>query len=378
MADRFRVALIEDVDALRDVVQVMLESTGRFEIVGGGATGADGLAAVRETRPDLALIDLHLPDTTGWDLVPMLKDAVPSMRIVVLSGSATRSDAPPSVAPHVDAMLEKGAGSQELASQLLAVLEGEAPGISARAAAAAAGSAAEAEAAKAAMDELERFVRVASHDLAQPLQIAFGYLELLKTQYGDSLDPQARQWLDSAATSLDRMRLMVRSIVRYARFRDSVERTKLDTAKLVAERWAAIPESVRGNAELTINASEEVFADAEHLATIIESLLENAVVHAGEGVEAHVQVDVEARREGWVISVSDNGPGIDKERHEKVFEPFERSVRGRPGLGLSIAMRAVTAHDGRIWVEDTETGQGAKFSVFLPRAAGASTDNVGR
>jgi signal transduction histidine kinase len=69
------------------------------------------------------------------------------------------------------------------------------------------------------------------------------------------------------------------------------------------------------------------------------------------------------------IAVTDTGGGIAVEEHRRVFEPFYSRKRSGTGLGLTIARRIVATHGGRIDVESTP-GQGSRFTVVLPIAAG--------
>ena len=98
------------------------------------------------------------------------------------------------------------------------------------------------------------------------------------------------------------------------------------------------------------------------------NLVDNALEYSGD---EQPQVDVRADRRGddWVISVSDNGIGIDPEATDQVFEVFERlhtrdEYEGT-GIGLALCMRIVERHGGRIWVE-SESGGGSTFSCTLP------------
>ena len=82
-------------------------------------------------------------------------------------------------------------------------------------------------------------------------------------------------------------------------------------------------------------------------------------------------MEIEARQDGAVVSVHDQGRGIPAEMRERVFERFVQVLpsdsveRGGAGLGLAISRAIVHRHGGRIWVE-SEPGRGASFYVFLP------------
>jgi two-component system NtrC family sensor kinase len=67
------------------------------------------------------------------------------------------------------------------------------------------------------------------------------------------------------------------------------------------------------------------------------------------------------------LEVEDDGPGVPVELRDRIFDPFvtTKAARGGTGLGLAIVQNLITAHNGRIWLEDSPLG-GAKFVVELP------------
>jgi two-component system OmpR family sensor kinase len=111
-----------------------------------------------------------------------------------------------------------------------------------------------------------------------------------------------------------------------------------------------------------------VLADRDRLAQVVANLLQNARRHAGEGGE--VRLSASAQGERLIVSVDDDGPGIDPAERELVFARFNRSsaarerASGGSGLGLAIARSIVEAHDGRIWVESSPLG-GARVAFEI-------------
>jgi hypothetical protein len=91
---------------------------------------------------------------------------------------------------------------------------------------------------------------------------------------------------------------------------------------------------------------------------------------------------VSNRRQGneWIISIRDNGIGIDPDRANDVFQIFKRlhSQEQYPGtgIGLAVCKRIVERHRGRIWVQANEGARGTTFSFSLPVAADTTTTNA--
>jgi two-component system sensor histidine kinase KdpD len=128
------------------------------------------------------------------------------------------------------------------------------------------------------------------------------------------------------------------------------------------------PQLERVRVELQVpDELPEIAADPMQLDQVLTNLVENAARHSPPNgtVRIHLSRDGGSVR----VRVADEGPGIPLAQREKVFEPFyrgrEEPERPGSGLGLSIARAVVTAHGGRIWVEET-TGGGTALVLDLP------------
>ena len=101
---------------------------------------------------------------------------------------------------------------------------------------------------------------------------------------------------------------------------------------------------------------------------VFQNLLSNAIKFRGENEPV---IEIKAKREGdeWIISVKDNGIGINPEHKEQIFEVFKRlhTREDYPGtgIGLSICQKIIIRHGGRLWVE-SESGKGSTFYFTLP------------
>lgn len=85
-AARYRVVIADDVAHLRTLLRIVLERSRRFEVVAEAGNGQQAIEATREHRPDLTLLDLSMPVMDGLEALPVIRQAVPSTAVVVLSG----------------------------------------------------------------------------------------------------------------------------------------------------------------------------------------------------------------------------------------------------------------------------------------------------
>ncbi|MDS0475883.1 PAS domain-containing protein [Natrinema sp. 1APR25-10V2] len=219
-------------------------------------------------------------------------------------------------------------------------------------------------------ERLEQFAYAASHDLQEPLRMVTSYLKLLESRYGDAFDDDGEEFLDYAVDGAERMRQMIDALLEYSRIEtrgDPFEPTDLNAVvdDVLADLQFQVEETT---AEIAIEDLPRVEADANQLRQVFQNLLGNAITYSGdEPPRIHVSAD---RRDGeHVISVADEGIGIDPDDQERVFTIFDR-LHSREeydgmGIGLALCERIVERHGGEIWVE-SEPGDGSTFSFTLP------------
>jgi light-regulated signal transduction histidine kinase (bacteriophytochrome) len=111
-----------------------------------------------------------------------------------------------------------------------------------------------------------------------------------------------------------------------------------------------------------------VMADKAQIAQLLQNLITNAILYRSETAPA-IHFSAKAEGHQWVVSVRDNGIGIDPAYHLKMFEMFQRLPSGAgssgAGVGLAICKRVIDRHSGRLWVESSP-GNGATFLFTLP------------
>jgi signal transduction histidine kinase len=224
---------------------------------------------------------------------------------------------------------------------------------------------------EAARSRQRRFVSDASHELRSPLATIRHELELLLA------DPDRTEVVPMAeglmAESL-RMQALVDDLLLLARSDEgspAVRRRAVDLDDLVLAEATRLRSRALVQVDTAHVSAGQVLGDEGQLSRMVRNLADNAERHA-RGV---VGFDLGGHDGVVVLTVHDDGPGIDTADRERVFERFTRldAARGRStggsGLGLAIVAQVAAAHDGSVTVDDAPGG-GARFTVTLPSAAG--------
>jgi light-regulated signal transduction histidine kinase (bacteriophytochrome) len=232
--------------------------------------------------------------------------------------------------------------------------------------------------------ELEQFAYVASHDLQEPLRMVTAFTGLLADRYRDRLDARADKYIAYALEGATRMQKLIDDLLAYSRLGGKTVGLPLaDAAEALRNALADLEESLAATgATVTADALPTVAADGTQLAQVFQNLIGNSLKYRRTDVVPEIHVGAERRQGEWLLSVRDNGIGIDPQHFDRIFEIFQR-LHGRKeypgtGVGLAICRKVVERHGGRIWVE-SRPGQGATFFFTIPDApAGASPRLLGR
>lgn len=213
----------------------------------------------------------------------------------------------------------------------------------------------------------------AIHDLVGPANQISSLTGLLMRQYGDTLGAEAQVMVDLIQNSVGRLQNLLAGFRLYARIVGEKRPLHLcDGNALLNGVLASLqPVIEESGALVTHGQIPELYCDSGQIGYLLTTLVENALKFRGEQPCA-VHVSAVSTDEASILSVQDNGIGIDPKYHKRIFEMFKRVHNERysgAGVGLAIAERIVQRHGGRIWVE-SELGRGAMFLFSLPRGLG--------
>ncbi|MDK9721274.1 MAG: ATP-binding protein [Rhodospirillales bacterium] len=221
--------------------------------------------------------------------------------------------------------------------------------------------------------ELEQFAYAVSHDLQEPLRMVASYVQLLARRYSGKLDEDANTFIGFASDGAKRMQRMITDLLDYSRVQTKGE--PFGPVSLAEALDLAL-----GNLDLVISETDSrieaerkglptVHGDKGQLARLLQNLIGNAIKYRDE--QRQPIIGIQARRQGrfWIVSIADNGIGIEPQHFERIFRVFQRlHGQGRyegSGIGLAICKKIVERHGGRIWVE-SNPGKGTAFHFTLP------------
>jgi two-component system, OmpR family, phosphate regulon sensor histidine kinase PhoR len=228
------------------------------------------------------------------------------------------------------------------------------------------------------------FVANVSHELRTPLTALMGFIETLRGAAKD--DPAARErFLTIMEREAARMNRLVKDLLSLSRVESEERMRPTDPVDLAAVLRSVVlslrPLADQSGVTLSLDTPDQrciVPGDADQLAQVFTNLVENAIKYSGSGRTVDVGLtgpanDLTIRGDAVVVTVSDNGDGIEPIHIPRLTERFYRvdnhrsREKGGTGLGLAIVKHIVNRHRGRLRIE-SRIGEGSTFSVVLPVA----------
>ncbi len=206
--------------------------------------------------------------------------------------------------------------------------------------------------------ELEQFAFVASHDLQEPIGTASNFAQLLQRQYRDKLDERGEKYLSFIIQSSERMNTLIKELLDYSRIGHEAERVQIDCNQLINQISNDL-KNVIDESQATIVAENlpDIFGYPKGIKQLFQNLVSNSIKFKRQGVKPEIQIRCREENQYFHFSITDNGIGISKEYHDRIFLIFQR-LHSRTefegsGIGLSHSKKIVELHNGKIWLEST-------------------------
>jgi signal transduction histidine kinase len=218
-------------------------------------------------------------------------------------------------------------------------------------------------------ENLEQFAYVASHDLQEPLRMMSSYASLLERRYKSRLDKDADEFIGYIVDGASRMQALINDLLAFSRLgRTEAVRAVVDLNTVLAAVKEGLAAAISEcGAVITNDTLPTVYGNESHFTQLFLNLIGNAIKFRGLQ-EPRIHIGVEQYPGEVVISVRDNGIGIEPQYFEKIFLIFQRlharSKYPGTGIGLAICKKIVENNGGRLWVE-SQAGDGARFCFTI-------------
>jgi signal transduction histidine kinase len=224
-----------------------------------------------------------------------------------------------------------------------------------------------------------QFLANMSHELRTPMNAIIGFSEILLDPSLQVSDEERAQFLTDILTSGKHLLNLINEVldlskIEAGRMELHIAPTDLDEI-LEAVQSTARPLAAKKSIDLQFGSDPGIAplaVDAARVKQVLLNLVGNAVKFTPDGGRVSVTTSLDGDSGSVKISVTDTGPGIPPEEHERIFLEFQQAKASRDvakpegtGLGLALAKRFVEMHGGRIWVE-SQIGRGSTFTFTLP------------
>jgi two-component system, OmpR family, sensor histidine kinase VicK len=245
------------------------------------------------------------------------------------------------------------------------------------------------------IENLEKdFINLAAHELRTPIQPIVGFSELLSDKIKD---PEQRKLLEAVINNAKRLEKLAEIMLDVARIEKHsliLRKETFDLGRIIQDIVVQYNERVKrnhieqlkgdGKGESKVKVSilfrpdsnMKVFADKVRMIQVISNLLDNALKFTSSGliyvnatranINGTEKEEVEGSTPYLLISIKDEGEGINAELLPRLFTKFISKSEIGTGLGLFICKGIVEAHGGKMWAKNNSDGAGATFSFSIP------------
>ncbi len=221
--------------------------------------------------------------------------------------------------------------------------------------------------------QLENFAYLASHDLKEPIRTLVGFSQILGKSADDRLTEQEKEYIQFIINSSMNMKQLIEDLLSYSR----VNTDKLNIISVpirrIINQVADDLQAVIQDKEVSIKAhsiNQTLLVDETQIRQLFQNLISNAIKYSSEARKPIITISVEERPDEHLFKITDNGIGIAKENHERIFLLF-RKLHSKEeyegtGIGLALCKNIVENHGGKIWLE-SEEGKGTTFYFTISK-----------
>ena len=216
-------------------------------------------------------------------------------------------------------------------------------------------------------NELQEYAHIVSHDLKSPLRSINALVSWIKEDNVDKLDEVSCQNLGLIETTLEKMEQLITDVLNYSSVGNSDgEKVDVNLDNLIKDlvKIMYTPEHIKIE---FLNTLPIVKGDKTKLQQVFQNLIGNAIKFIDKE-KGFIKISVKDLNTHYKFSIEDNGMGIEKKFHDKIFKIFSALNKSKDstGIGLSIVKKIIELHDGDIWLE-SELEKGTTFIFTLKK-----------
>lgn len=389
-----KILIIDDEQANVRLLERILELIGATR-VRSTFDAREAMAVYWDFKPDLVLLDLHMPHVSGFEIMEQIKALSPSdnpVPVLVLTADITTKTKHRALAAGAKDFLTKPMDQSEVLLRIRNLLENRFLHIQLQnqnilleeqvqdRTAQLEDTLSKLRLAQNAAIRQERLSALGTmaagiaHDFNNALTLILGYSDLLLTGYEDQPDSAEGRYVRSITTAAQDAAQIVRRLREFHRTDDGSEtRVTLNLNQLVEQavtmtrpKWNEQARERDVEVEIKTELAElrPVSGDPAELREMLTNLIFNAVDAMPEG--GVITISTEMRGDLVALGVADTGTGMDEETRRRCLEPFFTTKGDRgTGLGLSAVYGIIERHRGVIDIE-SEEGHGCKFCITMP------------
>ncbi|MCG1037258.1 PAS domain-containing sensor histidine kinase [Polaribacter sargassicola] len=205
-------------------------------------------------------------------------------------------------------------------------------------------------------EELYEYAHIVSHDLKSPLRSIQALVSWIKTDNQDGFDEMTNQNFDLIDSTIETMETLISNVLEYSSIgAGEIEVVDVDLNELVKDlkQFLYLPSNISINIKNTLPV---VLGDKTKLQQVFQNFISNAIKFCDKE-EGIIEVGSLEKEEHYQFYIKDNGIGIEKKYHDKIFKVFH-SLNKREdstGIGLSIIKKIIDLYGGKIWLESEPT-----------------------
>lgn len=344
------------VDDLPDnlfLIQLALEQEGHEVILVNN--GFDALAQIEKSPPDLVILDVMMPEMSGYEVTEKIRSnrKLPFIPILLITAHE-QSSVVKGLDLGADEFIRKPFQVDELQARVRSLLR-----------------------LKYSIDQRENFVHCLTHDLRTPLVAANRMLDLLQDEAFGKVSPEMNKAFDSMISNNHTLLQMLNSLLdvyKYEVGEKILSFIPLNIKELIEEVASELmPIAQYKELEIRLNLEPatkvtEIVGDRLELRRILTNLIGNGIKFTDEGfVKVDLSYGQNLNQDVVIIAVEDTGIGLSEQTKANIFDKFHQGnhKRSGSGLGLHLCKQIVEAHAGTIEVE-SELNKGTIFTVKLP------------